>query len=68
MFTWSVRVGCSFPACQEELVKFQTCLKFLRPLPTFVSDPNFIHLATGLSVRPAIFLLLTASRFPNLRV
>ena len=31
-------------------MKFQTCLKFLRSLPTLVSDPNFIHLATGLSV------------------
>ena len=27
-----------------------TCLIFLRPLPTLVSDPKFIHLATGLSV------------------
>ena len=50
MFTWSVRVGCSFPACRGESVKYQTSLIFLPPLPTLVSDPNFIHLATGLSV------------------
>ena len=50
MFTWSVRVGCNFPVCQAESVKYQTCLIFLRPLPTLVSDPNFIHLATGLLV------------------
>ena len=40
------KVGCSVQACEGELVK----LKFLRPLPTLVTDPNFIHLATGLSV------------------
>ena len=50
MFTRLVRVGCSFLACQGELVKFQTCLKFLRPLLTIVCNPNFTHLATGLSV------------------
>ena len=44
MFTRSVRVGCTFPACRGESVKFQTCL------PTLVTDPKFIHLATGLSV------------------
>ena len=50
MFTWSVRVGCKFPACRGESVKYQTCLIFLRPLPTLVSDPNFSPLAAGLSV------------------
>ena len=50
MFTWSVRVVCKYPACRQELVKYQTCLIFLRPLPTLVSYPNFSHLATGLSV------------------
>ena len=50
MFTKSVRVGCSFLACRGESVKYQTCMVFLRPLPTHVTDPNFIHLATGLSV------------------
>ena len=50
MFTWSVWVGCSFQACLEESVKYQTCLIFLRPLPILVTDPNFINLATGLSV------------------
>ena len=50
MFTWSVRVGFKFPACQGESVKYQTCLIFLQPLPTLVSDLNFSPLATGLSV------------------
>ena len=50
MFTWSVRVGCSFPACRGESNIEETCLIFLRPLLTLVSDPKFIHLATGLSV------------------
>ena len=31
-------------------MKYQTCLIFLRPLLTLVSDPNFSPLATGLSV------------------
>ena len=44
------KVGCSFQACQGESVKYQTCSIFLQPLPTLVTDPNFIHLATGLSV------------------
>ena len=52
MFTWSVRVGCKLPACWGELVQYQTCLVFLRPLPALVSDPNFSSLATGLSVTP----------------
>ena len=50
MFTCSVRVGYKLPACQGESVKYQTCLIFLRLLPTLVSDPNFRPLATGLSV------------------
>ena len=50
MFTRSDRVGCSFPACRGGSVTFQTCLIFLRLLPTLVTDPKFIHLATGLSV------------------
>ena len=50
MFTWPVRVGCKFPACRGESVKYQTCLIFLRPLPTLVSDPNFSPLTIGLSV------------------
>ena len=29
VYTRSVRVGCSFPACPGESVKFQTCLIFL---------------------------------------
>ena len=49
MFTSLVRVGCSFQTCQEESVKYETCLIFLRPLPTLVTDPNFIYLATDLS-------------------
>ena len=64
MFTWSVRVGCSFPACWGELVKFQTCLRFLRLLPTLVSDLNFIHLATGLSVN----LMACRFHFPTCRL
>ena len=61
MFTWSVTVGCSFQACRQELVKYQTCLIFLRLFPTLVTNPDFIHLATGLSVN------LTACRlhFPR---
>ena len=31
-------------------MKYQTCLIFLRPLSTLVSDPNFSPLATGLLV------------------
>ena len=64
MFTWSVRVGCKFKACRGESVKYQTCLIFLRPLPTLVSDPNFSPLATILSVN------LTACRlhFPACRL
>ena len=50
MFTWSVRVICKLPACWGESVIYQTCLIFLRPLPTLVSNPNFSPLATGLSV------------------
>ena len=50
MFTRLVRVGSIFPACRGELVKYQTCLIFLRPLLTLITDPKFIHLATGLSV------------------
>ena len=50
MFTWPVRGGFKFPACQGESLKCQTCLIFLHPLPTLVSDPNFSPLATGLSV------------------
>ena len=46
MFTRSVRVGCKFPACRQESVKYQL-------LPTLVSDPNFSLLATGLSVNLA---------------
>ena len=64
MFTWSVRVGCKFPAYRGESVKYQTCLIFLRLFPTLVSEPNFSPLATGLSVN------LTACRlhFPACRV
>ena len=40
MFTRSVRVGCSFPACRGESVNFQTCSKM---------HPKFIHLKKGLS-------------------
>ena len=50
MFTRSVRASCSFPACRGESVNYHTCLIFLRPFPTPVTDPNFIHLATGLLV------------------
>ena len=50
MFTCSVRVSCKLPACRGESVKYQTCLIFLQPLPTLVSDPSFSPLATGLSV------------------
>ena len=50
MFIRSVRVDCSFPACRGESVKFQTCLIFLGPLPTLVTDTKLIHLATDLSV------------------
>ena len=73
MFTRSVRVGCSFPACRGELVKFQTCLKFLRPLLTLVSDPIFIHLATGLSVNgllvtlPGLSVNQTGLSVPSIR-
>ena len=64
MFTWLVRVGCKLPACQGESVKYQTCLIFLQPLLTLVSDPNFSPLATGLLVN------LTACRlhFPACRL
>ena len=51
MFTWSVTVGCSFQACREESVKYQTCLIFLRLFQTLVTDPKYIHLATGMSVK-----------------
>ena len=50
MFTRSVRVGSIFSARRGESVKYQTCLIFLQPLPTLVTDRKFIHLATGLSV------------------
>ena len=49
-------VGYKFPACRGESVKLQTCLIFLRPLPTLVSDPNFSALATGLSVNLTVTL------------
>ena len=55
MFSWLVRVGCKFRACPGESVKYQTCLIFLRPLPTLVSDPNFSPLATGLSFNITAF-------------
>ena len=50
MFTKSIRVGCSFQACPGESVKNVTCLIFLWLLLTHVTDPNFIHLATDMSV------------------
>ena len=58
MFTciWSFRVSCKFQACRGELVKYQTCLIFLRPLPTPVSNCNLppsnrlVGLLYGLSV------------------
>ena len=51
MFTESVTVGCSFKACCEESVKYPTYLIFLRLFPTLATDPNSIHLATGMSVK-----------------
>ena len=57
MLKLSVTVGSSFQGCWEELVKYQTCLKFVSPFPTLVSDPNYIYIAAGLSVN------LTACRF-----
>ena len=57
MFTWSVRISCKFPTCQGESVKYQTCLIFLQLSPSLVSDPNFIHLATGLSVNGLLVTL-----------
>ena len=50
MFTWSVTVGCSFQACWEESVKYQSCLIFLRLFPTLVTAPKYIHLATDMLV------------------
>ena len=42
-----------------ESVTYQTCLIFLRPLPTLMSDPNFSPLATGLSVTlPGLSVIL----------
>ena len=76
MFTRSVRGGCSFPAFRGESVKYQTCLIFLRPLPTLVTDPNFIHLATGLSVNlmacrvtlPGLSVNQTGLSVPSIRL
>ena len=48
-------VSSSWPV--GESVKYQTCLTFLRPLPTLVSDPNFRPLATGLSVNLTAYRL-----------
>ena len=47
------KVGCGFQACRGESVKYQTCLIFLRPLPTLVdlTDSYFIHLATAQQAR-----------------
>ena len=64
MFTRSVRVGCSFPAYEGDSMKFQTCLKFLQPLPTLVSDPNFIHVTIGLSFK----LMACRLHFPACRL
>ena len=50
MFTLSVTVSCNFQACWQESVKYKTCLIFLLPFPTLVTDPDFIQLATGLLV------------------
>ena len=44
------KVGCTFLACRGESVKYQSCLIIPRPLLTLVTDPNFSHLAIGLSV------------------
>ena len=50
MFTWSVRVGCKFPACRGESVKYQTCLIFPRPFPTLVPGLSSTPLVTSLSL------------------
>ena len=50
MLTELVMVGCSLPACWGDSVKYQTCLIFLQTFPSLVTDPNCIHLATGMSV------------------
>ena len=69
MFTRSVRVGCSFPACRGELANVQTCLKFLQSLPTLVTYPNFFHLATGLSVTlPGLSVNETGLSVPSIRL
>ena len=47
MFTWSVRVGCSFQARVSEI---SNMFDISMTIPTLVTDPNSIHLATGLSV------------------
>ena len=64
MFTRSVRVGCSFPACREDSEKYRTCFIFLPPLPILVTDPKFIHLATGMSVN----LMASRLHFPAYRL
>ena len=69
MFTWSVRVGCKLQAYRGESVKYQTCLIFLRPLPTLVSDPNFSPLATGLSVAlPGLLVNQTGLSVTSIRL
>ena len=55
-------------------MKFQTYMKFLQLLPTLVSDPNFIHLATGLSVNgiwvtlPGLSVNQTGLSVPSIRL
>ena len=57
-------VGYSLPDSRGELVKYQTCLIFLRPFPTVISDPKFTHLATGMSVN----LMVCQLHFPACRL
>ena len=43
-------VGYTFLACRGGSVKYQSCLKSLWQLLILVTDHEFIHLATGMSV------------------
>ena len=49
MFTESVCVGCSLPACHDGSAKYQTCLIFHRPSMTQHPDCGSAHLETVLS-------------------
>ena len=68
MFTYSVRVGCSFQACRGELVKYQICLIF--PRPRLHPPGNRLVLVTShlVSLLPGLSVTLPGLSFTSCRL